>query len=498
MPRIDDSRGVLVVRIVYDGPAMSGKTTSLRSLSRSLGVQMVTPEEREGRTLYFDWVDYVGGIFEGRPIRCQMVSVPGQKELRERRQQLIAAADAVVVVVDSRRRELARGMNWLREAIEHLQLQTPPVGVVLQANKRDAKSAVPREELRRELNRIAPIALVESVATKADGIREAFVVAVRLALDRVRALGGEPHLDVGQPDENDALDLLAKLRAIPQPAATLETRASLGEDEGPRSEIQHLLRDSTQRDGGARDEILFAPDPSIPSGMIWPPVEGRTFLHELAALSLRPLRTRRGDWWASGFGWRFHSNAHAVYEDHETARLELLAWARLHAAAGRQMSPGRVVSLADAGRGRLRLWQLVRVEPALRERLEATLASEDVETVAQGLVEVVRRLGAAREWFGEAQLELPCTLWTIGDADPSRPLYVGLMPRDTSSLSVEPTGPRLVERELAPHLRELRRSHANAGQLYARLTALTAVGTSESVAWLAELAGKISEEPAAL
>ena len=76
MAVIDDTRGVLVVRIVYDGPALSGKTTSLKALARGVSSQVTTPAESAGRTLFFDWVDYVGGLFDGRQIRCQIVSVP--------------------------------------------------------------------------------------------------------------------------------------------------------------------------------------------------------------------------------------------------------------------------------------------------------------------------------------------------------------------------------------------------------------------------------------
>ena len=84
MAVIDDTRGVLVVRIVYDGPALSGKTTSLKALARGVGREITTPQETAGRTLFFDWVDYVGGLFDGRQIRCQIVSVPGQLDLAER------------------------------------------------------------------------------------------------------------------------------------------------------------------------------------------------------------------------------------------------------------------------------------------------------------------------------------------------------------------------------------------------------------------------------
>jgi hypothetical protein len=96
MAIIDETRGVLVVRIVYDGPALSGKTTSLRALAQGVSSKLECPAELAGRTLFFDWVDYVGGLFDGRQIRCQIVSVPGQRELAHRRQMLVETADAVI------------------------------------------------------------------------------------------------------------------------------------------------------------------------------------------------------------------------------------------------------------------------------------------------------------------------------------------------------------------------------------------------------------------
>ena len=81
MARIDDDRGVLVLRVVYDGPPFSGKTTTVRTLADRLGVAVETPEEERGRTLFYDWADYVGGLYDGRKIHCEIITVPGQREL---------------------------------------------------------------------------------------------------------------------------------------------------------------------------------------------------------------------------------------------------------------------------------------------------------------------------------------------------------------------------------------------------------------------------------
>src|ERR1700761_5646260 len=101
MAILDPRSDAVVIRVVYDGAPMAGKSTSVRALGRGLGGKVVTPAEISGRTLYFDWLDYTGGLFEGRRIRCQIVSVPGQAALAPRRRHLLESADAVVFVGDS-------------------------------------------------------------------------------------------------------------------------------------------------------------------------------------------------------------------------------------------------------------------------------------------------------------------------------------------------------------------------------------------------------------
>lgn len=458
MPTIDDSQGVLVVRIVYDGPAFSGKTTSLKSLARGVASKLECPEEREGRTLYFDWMEYVGGLYEGRQISCQIVSVPGQAELAHRRRALLESADAVVCVLDTRRPELDFGLSWLSELAPRCRTKAPPVGIVLQANKRDANDAVPLEELRLRVNAIAPIAIVESVAMVADGIREAFVLSVRLALDRVRALSTEGKLETGEPSERDAADLMQKLVALETRTKKVSERPPVRQRSDPFLASLGLPTEQVELELPEGDEErVFVPDPMMPGGMIWPPVDGRALLHEVASLAIRPQRTASGGWWGSGAGWRFHSSPRALYEDANEARHELIGWARLHSANAAQLSEGRAVILADAGRSRLRLWQLVREESALRERLDAALSATSVRDVVSGILEVATQLLHASEWFASGTVALPCTLWTVGSARSQRPVFVGLIPALNSAVPEPPRGAALLERELLQHLRVQRR-----------------------------------------
>ena len=84
MAGIDAQTGQLLLRVTYDGSALCGKTTTVRCLADLAGIPLQTPDEVQGRTLYFDWLEYVAGTYDGKPIRCQIVTVPGQKDLETR------------------------------------------------------------------------------------------------------------------------------------------------------------------------------------------------------------------------------------------------------------------------------------------------------------------------------------------------------------------------------------------------------------------------------
>jgi signal recognition particle receptor subunit beta len=463
MPTIHATEGVLVIRIVYDGPALSGKTSSLSALAQGVNSHLESIEERDGRTVYFDWMEYVGGLFEGRQIRCQIISVPGQRELAARRKLLLANADAVVCVLDTRRVELDYGLAWLADLVPACRAELPPVGVVLQANKRDAADAVPRDELRRRVDPIAPLAIVESVATAADGIREAFVLAVRLALDRVRALSSEGKLSHAAPAEDSAAALFANLQQ-----AETQVDFAIARTPSERPSTVHEL--PAHHDPGlvsTPDELPFTPDPLMPGGMIWPPVDGRALLHEVASLGLSPVRTARGDWWGSAPGWRFHSSPSALYAHPDEGREALIAWARLHSGLASLLSNGRAVILADAGSGRMRLWQLVSIAPTLREQLDSSLEEREPVDVVSGVLEVSTLLARAREDL--ARSNLPCTLWSVG-YERERTCFVGLMPMPYS-MCEELALDVLLERELTPQLRRMRRTRVDFARIVRELIA---------------------------
>ena len=446
MAVIDNDAGEIVIRLVYDGPPEAGKTTSLRALASSLTRSTYSPaEDASGRTLWFDWMEYTGGRFEGCQIRCQIVSVPGQRDLDARRRRVIAGADVVVFVVDSSERETARTLGYLLELRDMLATASGgPVGVILQANKRDLPGAVPLDELRARLHDAGwPIGVVESVAADGTGIREAFVYAVRLALDRVRELLQRAALPTVATGPSSAEELLAALRADDEQACDA---APLVVEHGPDGLAAELLRevlageDDRAAAAPVHRSITGAPRPpnaAVPSGAIWPPVEGRAILAELAQITLEPRRLSTGDWAAGlGSGWRVVSSRDAAFASLDQGRTALIQWARLHAGATGVISSRRCIVLADDGCGEWRLWQLVRAESSLREAVDQVMAAPTGEAIMAGLRRIAQVLLDADARLGRMPFRLPCTLDSIGVSEIGA-VYVGLMP-DTSDTVVEP------------------------------------------------------------
>ncbi|MEO1368178.1 MAG: GTPase domain-containing protein [Acidobacteriota bacterium] len=180
MAQLDPETGHFSLQIVYDGAPESGKTSSVVSLGRLLECPVVTPGENRGRTVFFDWMDYVGGACHGRPVQCRVITVPSREELAARRRVILDAADAVLFVIDSSAATFADSRDRFFRLLSDLELRRRKIPIVLQVNKRDAPDALSLDAILDDLD--PDLESVESIATKGWGIREAFVVVVSSAI----------------------------------------------------------------------------------------------------------------------------------------------------------------------------------------------------------------------------------------------------------------------------------------------------------------------------
>ena len=95
----------LVFKIVYYGPGLGGKTTTLEHIHatakpehRGKLVSLATPVDR---TLYFDFLPVRLPPVRGMHIRLQLFTVPGQVYFNATRKLVLTGADGVVFVGDS-------------------------------------------------------------------------------------------------------------------------------------------------------------------------------------------------------------------------------------------------------------------------------------------------------------------------------------------------------------------------------------------------------------
>ena len=182
MSMIQEGTRNLVLHVVYDGAPNSGKTESIRSLGRLLGRQVETPEEREGRTLFFDWLEYEGGQRLGRPIKCRVVAVPGQASLARRRSLILSAADAVILVMDSSPERFAASLRHFKNLQRQLERRNRAIPIFVQLNKQDLPGALKPEVILNNLGYGFQQMHHATIATDGKGIRESFVFAIGQAL----------------------------------------------------------------------------------------------------------------------------------------------------------------------------------------------------------------------------------------------------------------------------------------------------------------------------
>lgn len=179
MASINTALRELVLKIVYYGPGLGGKTTSLQSLHdfspperRGKLVSLATPVDR---TLYFDFLPLRLPPLHGLSVRLQLFTVPGQVYFNATRRLVLSGADGIVFVADSQVERLDANLESLENLRDNLaeharELATIPH--VFQWNKRDLEGVAPTEELDRLLNPHGAPSF-GTVATKGTGIDQA-------------------------------------------------------------------------------------------------------------------------------------------------------------------------------------------------------------------------------------------------------------------------------------------------------------------------------------
>src|SRR5438034_413078 len=159
MVQFNFSERTIKAKVVYYGPAQSGKTTNLEQIHRisdPAGTnRLISLNTAHDRTLFFDLLPFSLGAVAGYDFKIQLYTVPGQVQYNATRRVVLAGADAVVFVADSRRSLSDENQSAFENMkVNLLANRLPPekVPLIIQYNKRDLPDAVSEAELNRTLN----------------------------------------------------------------------------------------------------------------------------------------------------------------------------------------------------------------------------------------------------------------------------------------------------------------------------------------------------------
>jgi len=196
MVQINMSAREVTVKVVYYGPALSGKTTNLQQLHELLDPaargKLVALDTADDRTLYFDFLPIEFGTGSGFSVKIKLFTVPGQVMHKATRKVVLSGADAVVFVADSQRSAASANAYSWRDMEANLRsngIDFERVPKVVQFNKRDLPDVKALEEIRAAWKDVPTF---PAVANRGEGVIETFRELLRAlyrSLDQKHAFG---------------------------------------------------------------------------------------------------------------------------------------------------------------------------------------------------------------------------------------------------------------------------------------------------------------------
>jgi hypothetical protein len=196
----------VTVKLVYYGPALSGKTTNLKALHQltreeSRG-RLMTLETKDDRTLFFDMLPLVfrADGEGGMSLRLKVFTVPGQVLHASTRRLVLQGADGVAFIADSQIAETennAASFLDLRENLKELGRSLKDMPLVIQFNKRDLPHIRKDEEIE-SLAKKGKEPVFKGCAVTGQGVLETFFGLLHLTwmrLDQEHQLSHKLHIE---------------------------------------------------------------------------------------------------------------------------------------------------------------------------------------------------------------------------------------------------------------------------------------------------------------
>jgi signal recognition particle receptor subunit beta len=181
MAQVDFKQREIAIKLVYYGPAMSGKTTNLEQIHALLDPKrrgkLITLDTKNDRTLFFDLLPLSFKSSSGVRVVVKLFTVPGQVTHNTTRKVVLLGCDGVAFIADSRVAETANNNESfanLRQNLREHGMKPVEVPTVIQFNKRDLPEVRSDEDLKKLAAR-GKEPLFPAVAIRGEGVRETFL-----------------------------------------------------------------------------------------------------------------------------------------------------------------------------------------------------------------------------------------------------------------------------------------------------------------------------------
>ncbi len=156
MAEFNHSLKEITFKVVYYGPAMSGKTTNLQAVHNAASARargnLMSLDTEGDRTLFFDLLPIEFATGSGFKVKLKLFTVPGQVQHNSTRRMVLRGADAVAFIADSQKDlEQANAESYLnlQENLKELGMDLKTMPFAIQFNKRDLPDAIPAELIER-------------------------------------------------------------------------------------------------------------------------------------------------------------------------------------------------------------------------------------------------------------------------------------------------------------------------------------------------------------
>lgn len=168
----------LTLKVVYYGPALSGKTTNIEALHGALDPtsrgRLMNLDTKGDRTLFFDLLPVHFQTRSGFQVKLKLFTVPGQVMHESTRRIVLSGCDAVCFIADASKSQRTSNNEAFAGLVRNLKangLEPDEVPTVIQFNKLDLPDTIgPRELQQYEKSGREPI--FRAVAIRGEGVVE--------------------------------------------------------------------------------------------------------------------------------------------------------------------------------------------------------------------------------------------------------------------------------------------------------------------------------------